>query len=199
MKKETKIKTKEQLIKETVKELKPFFDKPIVKLDAGAGHHQIPPSEDGIEWIHQDGCFTDGIELVCKWDDIPLPNKSIDELHFSDAVEHIPMWELDKTMGELNRIMKVGAKIWGNTPNAHGTMKRFGSGELSFKDAMLNMYGWADHPYQTHYMTYTHETLTVMMEKYGFGNADYSKSPSHEGDHLNAWWLVFEFTKLKDI
>ncbi len=193
-------KTKEERIAETVVRLKPFFDKPIVKLDLGAGAHQLPPQEDGIEYIHSDGGQQEGIELCCTWDDIPLPDNSIDDLHYSDAVEHVPLWDYDKIFPELNRILKIGGKIWGNTPNIHSVTTRYAKGEVSFEDMFLNLYGWADHPYQMHYQTFRYDTLTKVMEKYGFGNADFSKSPGvQNGDYLTGWWLVFEFTKLLNL
>lgn len=193
-------KTKAERISETVARLKPFFDKEIVKLDAGAGLHQLQPTEDGIEYIHQDGCQADGIEICCLWNDIPLPDKSVNEIHYSDAVEHIPVWEYDAVLGELNRILKVGGKIWGNTPNVHSVTSRYGKGEISFQDMYLNLYGWADSKWQQHYQTFMPDTLTPLMEKYGFGKPDYTKSPGiQDGDPNTAWWIVFEFTKLRDL
>ena len=163
----------------------------IVRLDIGSGGHNLQkPLED---WIHQDGKPGDHVEIVCDWKKIPRDTESVDEMHFGDVIEHIPMWQLAETLGEWNRLLKVGGIFHGSMPNIDRVMKDYANGTMTLTDAKNALYGWADSPFQQHYMTYTKETLKEMMETYGFEINDFSGSP---GPVERPWWLVFSGRKV---
>ena len=161
-----------------------------MKLDIGSGgHNHQKPLE---EWTHQDGTPGDHVEIVCDWRTIPLATESVDEMHFGDVIEHIPVWSLDETLGEWNRLLKMGGVFHGSMPNIDRVMKDYAAGRLVFQDVVNALYGWADSPFQQHYMTYTKTTLSQMMVKHGFMIEDYSGSPGPED---RPWWLVFRGRK----
>jgi predicted SAM-dependent methyltransferase len=164
-----------------------------MKLDIGCGQNQQKPLE---EWTHLDGTTGEHIEIVCDWTQIPLPNASVEEMHFGDVIEHIPCWLHNETLGEWNRLLKKGGVFHGAMPNLDRIMKDYADGTHPLQDAINGLYGWADSKFQQHYMTYTKETLTKLMAKYGFAIDDFSESP---GPKDRPWWLVFRGHKTADV
>jgi len=171
---------------------------PEVKIDMGSGAHNMRrPLE---EWIRVDGMAHENIDVVCDFGHVPLPPKCADFMWSGDTIEHIPTWEMKTILGEWNRLLKIGGKFEGQTPNLHATMVRYVKGELSLNDATCCLYGWHDHPYQQHYVTYTTDTLAVLLKEYGFDNITFNGSPGvSPGDEMNAWWLCFQCVKVKDV
>jgi predicted SAM-dependent methyltransferase len=163
-----------------------------MKLDIGSGfaHYRTPLEE----WTHQDGTPGPHTEIVCDWKAIPLPTESVEEIHLGDVIEHIPMWDMDVTLGEWNRILKMGGIFHGSTPNIDRLMRDYADGKLTMKEVLVpNLFGWACHPYQQHYMVYTKETLIEQMGKYGFLVDDFSRSP---GPADRPWRLEFNGRKV---
>lgn len=166
-----------------------------MKLDIGSGAHYKQPLE---EWTHLDLSKGDHTEIVCDFGSIPLDSGSVEEIHIGDVIEHVPGWRHDEVLKEWNRVLKIGGIITGSTPNIDRVMRAYARGEagMTLHDALLNLYGWANHPQQQHYMTFTKETLRELMAKYGFDINDYSKSP---GNPSEPWWLVFSGRKVQDV
>ncbi len=171
---------------------------PIVKVDVGSGNHNMKKPLD--EWIRIDGAGGEFIDLTCDFGEIPLKDKSVDVLWNGDVIEHIPMWQWDKVIGEWNRILKIGGKIAGQSPNLHRVMVDYAAGKLSLTDATNALYGWHDNIWQQHYITFTVETLSEMLKKYGFDNISFPETPGTTSDNPQmSWWLCFEAVKIKDI
>lgn len=162
----------------------------MIKLDIGCGCHFRTPLE---EWTHLDGTKQTHTEIVCDWKMIPLGTETVDEIYIGDVVEHIVQWQLPETLGEWNRVLKMGGVFGGTTPNVDRVMRDYANGSLPFDKALCSLYGWATDPTQQHYMTYKKETLTALMLKYGFQIDDYSQSP---GAADCPWWLVFSGRKV---
>jgi predicted SAM-dependent methyltransferase len=171
---------------------------PIVKIDMGSGAHNMRQPLD--EWIRVDGMPHENIDIVANFKSVPLPNKCADDMWSGDTIEHIPLWEMKETLGEWNRLLKIGGVFHGQTPNAHSVMMRYAKGEMTFTDAINNLYGWHDHPFQQHFVTYSTETLTELLNQYGFGQVSFAGSPGCEvGDEKNSWWLCFSCVKERDV
>ena len=77
-------------------------------------------------------------------------------------------------------------------------MKRYASGDLSFRDAIGALYGNQDDKWEQHYTGYTCFTLEDTLSQYGFGFCDFSGSPGSENP-LEAWWIVWTSLKTKDL
>jgi len=165
-----------------------------IKLDIGAGapNWQRKPLE---EWIHLDAIAHPHIELVQEFVDIPLPDGACKEIYIGDIIEHIPQWRYDEVLKEWNRVLMMGGIVKGTCPNGDRAMKLYSSGEISFDDAKLALYGWAINATETHFNCFTKETLTELFEKHGFEVKDYSGSPGNED---MPWWLVFVGTKVRN-
>jgi predicted SAM-dependent methyltransferase len=166
-----------------------------VKLDLGSGLNQMP-EEDG--WIHQDSHEAKGIEIVSDWKNIPLESGVVDIIRLGDVIEHIKPWEIDIVMKEWNRIMKIGCKCHLTTPNFLYSCQEFYLGKMDYNTAQQNLYGDRANFECTHYLTYTFESLKEILEKYGFGEIDFSESPGMS-ETSTAWWIVANFIKIKNI
>lgn len=167
----------------------------ILKLDLGCGiRNRKQPAE---EWIHVDVLKIEGIDLVCDFRKLPFPDESISEIYSGDSLEHIAPYDLEEILREWLRVLKVGGKFTGSTPNLHSTMMRYAKGELSFNDAFGALYGSNEHIYQHHFQTFTAATLTHELEKAGFGYVDLSDSPGSK-DPNDAWWLCFTCYKIEN-
>lgn len=168
-----------------------------VKVDLGSGlnyYKGINNDEIG-QWIHIDGDPAPHVEIVCDWVNIPIESGVVDELHSSETVEHIPPWDHEKTFTEWNRVLKIGGVFFGTTPNFNWSATQYAMGKMDYDTAQANLYGDRAGYHHVHYQTYTKETLTLLLEKYGFGEIDFSGSP---GLPNTAWWLVFTCKKIKN-
>lgn len=166
-----------------------------LKIDIGAGiRNKKTPLE---EWTHLD-CFAgDHIEIVCDFAEIPLADGEADEIFSGDTIEHIRTDLTDKTLREWNRILKIGGVFSLRTPNLHSTMVRYTKGEIDLNHAIGALYGSQEDLTQQHYITYTPYTLKALLERYGFGEIDFSESPGND-DPKEAWWLVCVCKKISN-
>lgn len=166
-----------------------------MKLDIGAGHPgwQRTPAD---EWTHLGINPCEHIEIVADFGDIPLDDGVCEEIYIGDIIEHVPAWRYDEVLTEWNRVLALGGKVSGTCPNGDRAMRAYAAGEIDFAEAKLSLYGWADRATEQHYTCFDKETLTALLEKYGFEVTDYSKSPGPADCPL---WLVFSGTKVREL
>lgn len=160
---------------------------PIVKIDLGCGLNRHEREKN--EYIYIDGDSADGIDIVCDWNEIPLPDKCASEIHTSDTIEHVKTWEYNKTFPEWNRLLKIGGILWGTTPNRTEIIKRAYEGTADEDWLQHNLYGHGLNFNNTHYTTFTKDKLREVLEIYGF---------SVIFDSLEDW-IHFTATKVRDI
>ena len=161
---------------------------PTVKVDLGCGLNRHEREKN--EYIYIDGDKADGIDIVCDWNEIPLPDNSVDEIHTSDTIEHVKTWEYHLTFPEWNRTLKVGGKLWGTTPDRDWVIKCAYEGMMDQEWIQHNLYGHGMGYKHTHYTTFTRAKLKEVLELYGFGNVEFA--PVKE-------WIHFTATKVRDL
>lgn len=144
------------------------------------------------EWIHIDADPADGMDIVTDWNELDkhLPEKCVDELHFSDAIEHIRTWQSDTTMGQINRIVKIGGIFWGTTPNRDYIFKAAIHGLHDEEWIQRNIFGDGNGYGHTHYRVFTKPLLKEYLEKYGFGEVEFK--PIEQ-------WIHWTCKKVRDI
>jgi predicted SAM-dependent methyltransferase len=160
------------------------------KLDLACGLNLMKPLED---WIHLDIHEGPHIEIVCDFKYMPLIDKSIDWIHAGDCIEHIENWNLDQTLREWNRVLKIGGVFEGTTPNLDNAIRSYIGGRIDYNWLIQNLYGDRES-----YLLYTAEELNKVLIKYGFDEVDFSGSPGI-GSEYGMWWLVFKTTKVRDV
>lgn len=171
---------------------------PEVKISIGAGLHWKRPLE---EWINHDGLQNDNVDVISEFAQMPFEDHTFDFMEMGDIVEHVHRFRQDEVFKEWNRICKVGGTIRVSTPNLHRSCVDYSTGKMSLELLIQNIYAWGTTEYETHYITFTVQTLTELLEKYGFGNLDFTESPGVDGnpDKSMSWWLVCTGTKLRDV
>lgn len=144
------------------------------------------------DWIHIDHDPADGMDIVTDWNELHkhLPEKCVNELHFSDAIEHIRTWQSDITMNQINRVIKINGIFWGTTPNRDYIFKAALQGLQNEDWIHRNLYGDGAGYGHTHYRTFTKPLLKEYLEKYGFGEVEFKPI---EG------WIHWTCKKLRDI
>ena len=163
---------------------------PIVRLDFGSGSHNIKLPAD--EWIHLDGCAGENVDIVADFSDIPLPDKCVDEAWSGDTVEHCKSWEIGSILKEWGRVIKPGGTFSGQTPNSHRIMIDYAAGKLSYEDAINGLYGWHTDQWQQHYITYSVQTLTKLLEENGFCDVTFPDTPGTNQNNIEmSWWLCW--------
>jgi len=171
-----------------------------VKIDLGSGINYYKGINDNEidEWIHVDGDKAPHVEIVCDFaKGIPVETGIADEIHSSEVLEHIPPFLHDKIMKEFNRIMKIGCKCLFTVPNFEYTVREYYHGRMTYEIAQRNLFGDRENSYyHCHFQCFNKESATKFLEKYGFGNIDFSKSP---GLPDIEWWLVIHCEKVKNV
>ena len=186
------------------KEFKIDTSKP-VKLDVGSGinYYKGPNDDESDEWIHLDCDPAPHVEIVCRIEKgIPIESGAVDQLHTSEFIEHLPKWLESPIMGEINRVMKIGAELLATTPSLEYSMEEYLAGRMTHGQVMANYYGdqfgTVEEPgYQhCHYRLFDEGSLMGFLEKWGFGEIDLSGSP---GLPNTPWWFVIKAKKVKDV
>ncbi len=167
------------------------------KCDLGCGLNFYEREDE--TWIRADGSRAEGIDVVCNFENIELPTDSISEVHMSDVVEHFPVFKLDKIMGEINRIMRNGAIIYGTTPNLDFVLRAAYEKSRDYEFLRRNLYGDQSTWFDQHYNLYTKKTLIELFEKYGFSQVKIKDAWGAFDDDSKLQWLSFDAVKIKDI
>jgi predicted SAM-dependent methyltransferase len=175
----------------------------MLKLDIGAGDLATREAGNSLacqlpleDWIHIDIQPGKHIEVVTDFGDLPYDDGTVDEIFVGDVIEHIPRWRTAEVLGEWNRVLKVGGKFSGRTPNLDRAMRDYAEGKITLDDALSAIYAGGKDEYHVHYISYTPTSLVQILERYGFGQVDLSQSP---GPEERPWWLVFSCMKTRNI
>jgi predicted SAM-dependent methyltransferase len=167
----------------------------LVNLDIGSGKpgwQRIPLDE----WIHLDIISHPHVEMVTDFANIPLSDGDCDEIWLGDVIEHVPVWRRDEIFREWNRILKIGGKVGGQTPNPDRIIRDFMDKTMTYHDMIWGLYGQGTSQWEVHYLTYDKSMLIELFDKYGFDVKDFSESP---GPSSRPWWYRFHGTKVRNL
>jgi len=111
--------------REIIRFLSPYIPEGSVVVDLGAGYcdfiNQVKASKKYAVDISPDlsNFAGAGVEKINSyaWDLSSIPSDSVDVVHESNLFEHFIDEELEKTMAEINRVLKVGGKFILIQPN----------------------------------------------------------------------------------
>lgn len=160
-----------------------------MKLDIGCGLHPKHPLS---EWVHLDCDEGPHIEMVTDFASIPVDDDQVDEIWIGDVIEHIPVWRQNEVLAEWKRVLRPGGVIAGTTPNLHRRMMQYARNEIDLGWLLQNLYGDRSGLPHQHYILFTPQSLTKLLEDHGFSNVDLSGSP--KADHGEIEWIVFKAT-----
>ena len=142
-----------------------------MKLDIGCGdiNTQMKPED---EWTHIDIDAYDGVEIVCDFSDIPLPDCCADEIYLGDVIEHIPRWRHQEVLTEFHRLLKADGILSIRTPNVELAMRAYAQGSLRFKDAMQLIYARGVDAHHQHYFGFSQQSLVALLDHWKFDCTD---------------------------
>jgi predicted SAM-dependent methyltransferase len=120
-----------------------------------------------------------GIDYVCKADELPFDDNSIDEVYSRHVIEHFTLKEFLKVLYEWNRVLKVGGSVYIVCPNLLWHLNQILSGEhSSFFDknsgrnhrywGMGSLFGWQQDEFDIHKFGYYYELLRDILLDFGF-------------------------------
>jgi predicted SAM-dependent methyltransferase len=158
-----------------------------LRIDLGCGLNLKTPLE---SWVHIDADEGPHIEINTDFGTLPFDDDSVDEIWVGDVIEHIPVWRQAEVLTEWKRVLKPGGKLNGTTPNLDYSVRQYVRGEIDLGWLTQVLYGDRRGPGHQHYVLFTKETLSQLLEPY-FGPVNYDGSPGGP----NPWWLVFETHK----
>ncbi len=152
----------------------------MLKLNIGAGLNQKPESEG---WVNIDIVPHVGIQVLLdlEVDFLPYKDSSVDEINMQDSIEHISKIRQDVLLRDIFRVMKVGSKIFIQTPDIGVAAKRY-CGVLENPTSMqcnldglelaANLYGGQEYESNFHKWGYDQQSLTNKLEEVGFAIRD---------------------------
>ena len=122
-----------------------------------------------------------GVDYVCKADELPFENSSIDEIYSRHFIEHLTLREFLKTLSEWNRVLKNGGVIYIICPNllwhlkqiitgSHGSFFDKGKGKNDRYWGFGSLFGWQQDKHDVHKFGYYFELIKDILENTGFGN-----------------------------
>lgn len=180
----------------TVQQVQTMIDSGMMAADIGCGLNFYSEHPE-YEWLYIDGDEHERVDIVCDFSDIPLPNECVSFAHSSETLEHIRKQNIDKTLREWNRIMKVGATIKMTTPNLEHVIKAAYLKKQDMDWTIRNLFGDQNGEYHQHYHLYTRDTVIDLMSKYGFGEFEFIPVGGDEPEDW--WWLAWQCKKIKNI
>lgn len=116
-------------------------------------------------------------DVVWDLEEFPYPwnDSSIDEIHTSHTVEHIPYQKQDTMMKEFFRILKSGGKLIITCPDIQYLFEHYvygdgSDGGLGHPHFMMEhfIFGGQDYEYNFHKAGYTPAIMRIRLERAGF-------------------------------
>jgi predicted SAM-dependent methyltransferase len=110
-------------------------------------------------------------DLKAEINDLPYEDGEVDEIIIIHVLEHIPLYEVDKNIAEVNRVLKAGGNLYVAVPDLKGFAKEFAvASEEKDEWYVRCIHGTQRTKWDHHYCGYTHKTLKNLLRKHGFGN-----------------------------
>ncbi len=130
-----------------------------------------------------------GVDHICRADELPFENETVDEIYSRHVIEHFTLKEFIETLSEWNRVLKVGGAIYIICPNLlwhleqilQGTHESFYVKERGLNDRYWgfgSLFGWQQDEYDVHKFGYYFELLRDILADAGFEEIqDLTNSP----------------------
>jgi len=108
-------------------------------------------------------------EILCKADDIPMPDRCADTVMALHLIEHFYLWEVAGVLSEWRRLLKSGGELILELPNIEAAARNLLAG-LNDQMSMWPLYGDPQHEdvYMCHHWGYTPKTITALLNDNGF-------------------------------
>lgn len=135
-----------------------------MKLHLGCGTKIIP------NYINIDARDNPGVDVVAKINKLSqYKDNSVDLIYACHVLEHFGRWEYKDVLSEWTRVLKPGGYIRLAVPDFDKIARMYIDG-YKLSELMGLLYGGQNYPGNTHYTTFTFESLKLDLEGLGYHN-----------------------------
>lgn len=121
---------------------------------------------------------------------LPFLNNSVDEIVMIHVLEHIPWYEVDKTLNEFHRVLKTNGVLRIGVPDVKETAQLLAQSNTPEEEdwAIRLLHGTQRNKWSHHYCGYTERTLKKLLSNFGFSNFEVlSNINFYPAIHLKAY------------
>ena len=140
-------------------------------------------------------------DIEATLDDLPFDEHSVDEIILFHILEHLPQYEIKRSLEEVNRVLKVNGKLLIAVPDEKGNAELLAKAKTQKEEewAIRLIHGTQKNKWSHHYCGYTKKTLKKLLKEYGFGKFKNRKNINfYPVIHLTAFKLKDKYTVIDD-
>lgn len=110
------------------------------------------------------------VDIKSTIDKLPFENGSVEEIVLYQVLEHIPLYDLEKVMKEINRILKIDGIFKISVPDIKKTAELLMNSKTFEEEkwAIRLIYGTQKNKWSHHFCGYTKKILSDLLNKYDF-------------------------------
>lgn len=157
--------------------------KSATRIDIGVG------DAPAIGYTHVDIQAKPHVDVIADARNLPFDDESMEEVRNSHLIEHFRRSEVDALLDEWIRVLKIGGMLRIICPDFRDIARKFVSGQIDTRQALLWTFGGQLDDYDYHYWLYTPESLSELFNKHELGEV--------EAKHNASGWLEVTGKKVK--
>lgn len=116
-------------------------------------------------------------DLKSEISDLPFNENEIDEIVMLHVLEHIPLYDIEKNMKEIYRVLKKDGSFYVAVPDIKGFAEEFVKSDEEKDEWYIRcIYGTQRSQWDHHFCGYTKFTLEKLLKSYGFKNIQMIKN-----------------------
>jgi hypothetical protein len=150
-----------------------------LRLNLGCGHLPL----DG--YVNVDMRELPGVDVVAPVDALPFEAGAVGEIFSAHVLEHFPQAALERQLFPYwLSLLTPGGTFRAVVPDIDAMIVQYGRGEITFENLRSVTYGGQEYEGDFHHTAFTPESLTTLLEKAGFSDAEVSERGRVNGDCL---------------
>lgn len=140
------------------------------------------------EFINVDGRFFPHIHHISEVNNLPFfKNDFADLIYASHILEHIPVINLEDTLLEWKRILKVGGTLRIGVPDFDTILQIYKDNNNDIKSIWKPLMGGQEYKKNYHFSVFNKNYLTELLIKCGFSNIQLWEPERVKNHNINDW------------
>ncbi|MBN2289549.1 MAG: methyltransferase domain-containing protein [Candidatus Glassbacteria bacterium] len=119
-------------------------------------------------YLHCDMRLLGSTDLVCRVENLPFADNSVESLLASHIIEHFPYGNLVAVLIEWHRVLRPGGDILVITPNLAYITSGYQQGSMDYTEARNRLFGGQDYMGNYHYTMFDSRSMALALEEAGF-------------------------------
>ena len=112
-----------------------------------------------------------GVRKVDLMKGLPYPDDVLEEVLAEDVLEHFRPSNLrGKILPEIYRVLRPDGRLVAQMPDLHEMVNQWKRGDVDDEMMSMRIHGRQDYPENTHYASYTEESMSKILRRIGFGS-----------------------------